>query len=722
MNPTAPTIEPTINPTLSPTIDTHIECDVAHSGTIELGETIYFSFNCTEAGWVLMTDCASDFDPMLFLYDSEGNEIQGLSSNNCDGDDCSDDSCSTNVRETFVIELDVGLYQLKLMPFSSGGEYVVQVQCAVPPPTLNPTAPTSEPTAPTSEPTFVIEVALECGAAQTGHAPATGAYEAFHFELIATDAGWYRFSDCGSGDSGYSKLFLYDSDGNEIQHRSSNACDGNNCDDFSLTCAHRETVAYTIFLEPGAYHVKLLAYAWADREYSVRVDCSIGSPFNATVLPSVDMSDDVLQCDAPLSGTIEREETQESWLFAFNCTDAGFYLFSNCDTDFTYTYLYLHDSTGNTIQSRSTNECDGYNCADPTCAISNRATFNISLHVAMYYVAMVPRWSGELIHYAIDVLCPTPSNRTLAHSTTTTTATTVQPTVFFTTASTNSMFGGDSFLQFNLVEGVTDDIGFRIGVTDDDHFAITSISGSSGPTTPISFDAAGSSIEMSADLSLLDREMRSEPTNVQFTAHGIEFGEHWCLGVSSYYGATVLSLARRVVNMTGDERDTTAMLWQTDGSWLGGPITSRGASCWSTTQQNDVTVSEDHTFVDFNGQFRLGSPGMDERHHSYLSLVGAERTAVVFRDDGLILNGPRDDYQWTDWPPRNASNSGTASVVPRWLTMANVLLWLIVTVLLLGGLFAVFQCRRRSGYVLVKRCDSEGEEELADELEQFVSA
>ena len=70
-----------------------------------------------------MTDCDSDFDPMLFLYDSDGNAIQSQATNGCNGDDCSDDSCSTSVRETFIIELDVGMYELKLMPFNSGGEY-----------------------------------------------------------------------------------------------------------------------------------------------------------------------------------------------------------------------------------------------------------------------------------------------------------------------------------------------------------------------------------------------------------------------------------------------------------------------------------------------------------------------------------------------------------------------------------------------------------------------
>ena len=270
--------------------------------------------------------------------------------------------------------------------------------------------------------------------------------------------------------------------------------------------------------------------------------------------------------------------------------------------------------------------------------------------------------------------------------------------------------GGDGFLQLSLFAGARDDIGFRLGITDDDHFSMASISGSSGATTPVSFDAAGSSVEMSADLTLLDRQLLDEPTHVHLTAHGIEFGEHWCLGISGLdeHGVAALSLTHREGEA---DVDTTAMLWRTDGSWLDGPVAGAETSCWAGSVENQVTLAEDHTFIAFNGLFRVGSTGLDEQHHAYLSLVGSQRTAVVYRDDGLVLRGPRDDYQWLDWPPpRNASGTEAASAASTWPKLnGNLFVLLLLLVVVMSGCIALFYWPRRSDYVLVKVDDSEAE-------------
>lgn len=110
---------------------TTIDCGQTLSGSVLDGDDVIFEFINDIKQDVTFTNCDSNFDPTLFLYDSNDNEIQSQSSNKCSGDDCSDSTiCSTSDRETFTMEdLAVGTYQLKLKPYSQGGEYKVEVFC-----------------------------------------------------------------------------------------------------------------------------------------------------------------------------------------------------------------------------------------------------------------------------------------------------------------------------------------------------------------------------------------------------------------------------------------------------------------------------------------------------------------------------------------------------------------------------------------------------------------
>ena len=122
---------------------TPIECGNTLSGSINYNpDSVTFEFVNDQQQDVTFTDCNSDFDPTLYLYDSNGNAIQSQSTNNCDGDDCDDYSiCYTSVRETFTMaSLAVGTYELELIPYSYGGWYEVEVICAsnTPAPTFDP--------------------------------------------------------------------------------------------------------------------------------------------------------------------------------------------------------------------------------------------------------------------------------------------------------------------------------------------------------------------------------------------------------------------------------------------------------------------------------------------------------------------------------------------------------------------------------------------------------
>ena len=148
-----------------------VQCGETETGTISSDETVHFQFVNEQVQDVTFTNCQSDFDPTLYLYDSNNNKIQQQSTNDCNGDDCKDDAiCSQGFRETFTMEnLAAGTYRLKLQPYDEGGEYEVEVFCGTQSPTsppveaiaASPATPTMTSTAfptraPTRKPSFLM--------------------------------------------------------------------------------------------------------------------------------------------------------------------------------------------------------------------------------------------------------------------------------------------------------------------------------------------------------------------------------------------------------------------------------------------------------------------------------------------------------------------------------------------------------------------------------------
>ena len=122
--------------------DRTIECGDTLDGSIGYSpDSVTFEFVNDQIQDVTFSNCDSDFDTTLYLYDSDENEIQSQSTNQCDGDDCSDYSvCTASLRETFTMSgLAEGTYELKLQPYSNGGDYVVEAICgsSTPAPTFD---------------------------------------------------------------------------------------------------------------------------------------------------------------------------------------------------------------------------------------------------------------------------------------------------------------------------------------------------------------------------------------------------------------------------------------------------------------------------------------------------------------------------------------------------------------------------------------------------------
>jgi len=118
--------------------DYSVECGDSLSGYIYTSSlSVTFLFNNTEDQDVTFTNCHSDFDTTLHLYDDRGYELNDESVNYCDGDDCTGPTnsayCSDDgLTETFTMaNLDVGTYTLELEAYGSylTGAWYFEVIC-----------------------------------------------------------------------------------------------------------------------------------------------------------------------------------------------------------------------------------------------------------------------------------------------------------------------------------------------------------------------------------------------------------------------------------------------------------------------------------------------------------------------------------------------------------------------------------------------------------------
>ena len=116
-----------------------IQCGETLSGTVgDSPDSVLLHFVNLENQDVTFTDCDSEFDPMLFLIDSNGQKIQNQSTDRwgspCDGNDCEDQRfCSVSDRETITMESFIaGSYTLILTPVNTGGYWKVDMICSEP--------------------------------------------------------------------------------------------------------------------------------------------------------------------------------------------------------------------------------------------------------------------------------------------------------------------------------------------------------------------------------------------------------------------------------------------------------------------------------------------------------------------------------------------------------------------------------------------------------------
>lgn len=204
---------------------------------------------------------------------------------------------------------------------------------------------------------------------------------------------------------------------------------------------------------------------------------------------------------------------------------------------------------------------------------------------------------------------------------------TPQPTPYF-------QRGGDGFLEFG---------NWRVGVSrDGEYFSFCHASEGllNGYKTAIAFNKDGTQL-YGGDARLpanacrwfqLDNELT--PRNVLYGWDWIQFGVKWRLGATDDFHASVSYQDGSVDN------GSTAMIWRWDGVRVAGPAGS--FSSWTSTHARTVTpnIRYGHNFIQF-GNFRMGE--MDGHHFSIWN-VNTRKTAVIYRSDGTVHPGPRDDF------------------------------------------------------------------------------
>ena len=138
-----------------------ISCGETANGYISSGHFSSWTFSNPSIQNVTFTNCDSEFDTQMYLFDSQWNAIQSGSTNGCGGDDCEDTNyCSDWKKETFTMMfLPEGDYILRIRGYNinSYGNYAVELFCV---PTSPSTRPSTSPSvAPTTSPSLAPSTA-----------------------------------------------------------------------------------------------------------------------------------------------------------------------------------------------------------------------------------------------------------------------------------------------------------------------------------------------------------------------------------------------------------------------------------------------------------------------------------------------------------------------------------------------------------------------------------
>ena len=359
-----------------------IQCGETMTGNLSYPETVSLNFTNPQQQDVVFTKCETafktgngyDINTTLSIKNSRGIYVQNQTTNNCDGTDCNEVWCthSSNVNTLAIDSLAAGQYEVEIMPqydhaHGGDGTFVMTVIC----PQWN---------------TFDIE----CDQSIRGNISiGQTAYFIFQNDKETQDVTF-----TASNSTFETHLKLRNTLGHYLHDQSVKSKGTSN------ETLNMDQLVY------GLYILELTTQ-YEGGNFTVEAKCN-------TTLPT----DSAIECGDTVSGDIKRGETV---FIEFNNTKKQNVLFTNCpesDTDILYHYstdglyysMFLRNSSGTLIQSRSTNECDGTDCffAYGYCSPWYAETFVMqNLPEDIYRIELSYQWYNQLVmsNYSVQVVC-----------------------------------------------------------------------------------------------------------------------------------------------------------------------------------------------------------------------------------------------------------------------------------------------------------------------------
>jgi len=252
---------------------TTISCGETVTGTLEHYEILVLNITNDEEQDIFFSNCGSDFDTTMILWDGNYSELQLDASNGgCYGDDDCDNYCycDDGIHESWLIEdVPADEYWLELAPYSGSGDYMVWMSCET---------DTDFEVVDKCGDTF-SNYSVECGETVSG---TMGAYDTVIVEFEIDTNQSVLFSSCASDFATNMSVFSYD------QGTITGPCGDCNymgyCDVADRSTIYFDNLyAFEVGNWSWQYEVEITAVNEDGGDWSLVVECSTDSDWSDNV-------------------------------------------------------------------------------------------------------------------------------------------------------------------------------------------------------------------------------------------------------------------------------------------------------------------------------------------------------------------------------------------------------------------------------------------------------
>ena len=343
--------------------------------------TVYYRLILTEEWLVTLDNCASSFDTQMKILDSSETDIS--TDLYCDGDDCGGTCTNFNsLREKFDIPLPSGTYYIQLNPYSSGGNYQIDITCAK----------------------ITTQGTISCGQIVSGII--STATVIHYYQLTLSTDKFIKINDCNTVFN--PTLLILNEEYYDISSGTycNGASKGNDCG--SPSCSSNAEEFRINTLAAGTYYIEISPYLDLNTgSYQIQLSCS--NPSASTTA-----------CDTTISSTITRSTARYHKLTLNQLTHINLH---DCNSAIDPTLIVM-DSSFNDVSSGDEcvqcgwcepgNDCNYeicenmYDRADRTI-VGGAEHFDITLSAGDYYLRMAPCCLMPGGNYEIQIDCIVPS-------------------------------------------------------------------------------------------------------------------------------------------------------------------------------------------------------------------------------------------------------------------------------------------------------------------------